>query len=68
MNADPGDREHWSAARGTAFTMAERGSRWLEIDRKADRIIWGLTPGSAVDAEREDLHVQVEAADLAAKQ
>jgi hypothetical protein len=46
-----------------------RGRRALEIDRKANCVIWGvLSPGSAIDAEREDLHVQVEAADWAAIQ
>ena len=69
VNVDPGDRERFRAVRGAAFTIAERRSRWLEIDRKAERVIWGfLPPGSAVDAEREDLHVEVEAADRAAKQ
>ena len=46
----------------------DRGKRgvWLEIDRKADRVTWDFAPRSAVDAEREDLHVEVEAADRAA--
>src|ERR1019366_8429861 len=39
----------------------------LEIDRRADRVIWGLfAPRSAINAEREDLHVEAEAADRAA--
>jgi len=61
------------APRGALFTIVDRCSRswrvrWrLEIDRKADRVIWGLfAPRSAVDAQREDLHVQAEAADRAA--
>jgi len=55
--------------RGLAFTMAEAVSRWLEIDRRAGRVISGFFAlGSAVDAEREDLYVQVEAADRAASQ
>src|SRR5271166_5288310 len=50
-------------------SVHDRG-KWggrLEIDRKADRVIWGLfAPRSAVDAQREDLHVEAEAADRAA--
>jgi hypothetical protein len=69
VNADPPDRERFGAACGAAFMIAEGRIRWLEIDRKAERVIWGfLPPGSAVDAEREDLHVEVEAADRAANQ
>lgn len=49
-----------------AHDRRKSGGR-LEIDRTADRVTWGLfAPGSAVGAEREDLHVEVEAADRAA--
>jgi hypothetical protein len=44
------------------------GAGGMEIDCKAGRVIWGfLAPGSAVDAEREELRVQAEAVDRAAK-
>src|SRR6202522_991813 len=39
---------------------------WLEIDRKRTAYPGGFAPRSVVDAEREDLHVEVEAADRAA--
>ena len=42
------------------------GGRRLEIDREADCVFWGFRPWSAVDAEREDLHVEAEAAYRAA--
>ena len=50
-------------------TIMERSRRRVEIDRKADRgIREAFASGSVVDDEREDLHVEVEAADSAAKQ
>src|SRR6185312_5723595 len=53
--------------RGKAFTMAAEGSRRLEIDRRVDPLTLGLfVLRSEVDAEREGLHVEVEAADRAA--
>ena len=52
----------WKSVHG----RGEGGGR-LEIDRKADRVALGLfVLGSEVDAEREDLHVEAEAADRAA--
>lgn len=59
--------------RGAVFTIVEKCSRsWrgggrLEIDRMADRVALGLfVLGSEVDAEREGLRVEAEAADRAA--
>ena len=73
VNTIPRDREHFGGARGKVFTIVEERSRCvescrrLEIDRDANCVILRVLPrGAAVDAEREDLHVEVEAADRAA--
>jgi len=69
VNSVPRDREHLGALRGAVFTIVEKCSRsWrgggrLEIERQADRVALGLLSwGSAVDAEREGLHVEAQAA------
>jgi hypothetical protein len=51
------------------FTVAEAdGGRWRLIERQIAYSGEFCPAGSAIDAEREDLHVQVEAADCAANQ
>src|ERR1022692_4397814 len=57
---------HCSRSWKSVHDRGEGGGR-LEIDRLVDRVMSGVfAPGSAVDAEREDLHVEAEAADRAA--